>query len=77
MLSSMNTDAMCERLKQMDGIDPNMLSQYTSTIKKVHLLITFKMYPFLKKQDFFFFLILNIILAENITLTVFRHFADI
>ncbi|XP_071353790.1 kinase D-interacting substrate of 220 kDa B isoform X2 [Trachinotus anak] len=37
LLSSMNTDAVCERLKQMDGIDPNMLPQYTSTIKKANI----------------------------------------
>ncbi|CAK6956928.1 kinase D-interacting substrate of 220 kDa B [Scomber scombrus] len=37
LLSSMNTDAVCERLKQMDGIDPNMLSQYTATIKKANI----------------------------------------
>ncbi|XP_029348924.1 kinase D-interacting substrate of 220 kDa B isoform X2 [Echeneis naucrates] len=37
LLSSMNTDAVCERLKQMDGIDPSMLSQYTSTIKKANI----------------------------------------
>lgn len=39
-LSSMSTDAVCERLKQIGGIDPGMLPQYTSTIKKVRLLIT-------------------------------------
>ncbi|KAG7224212.1 hypothetical protein INR49_019947, partial [Caranx melampygus] len=33
----MNTDAVCERLKQMDGIDPNMLPQYTATIKKANI----------------------------------------
>ncbi|XP_022606939.1 kinase D-interacting substrate of 220 kDa isoform X1 [Seriola dumerili] len=37
LLSSMNTDAVCERLKQMDGIDPNMLPQYTSTVKKANI----------------------------------------
>ncbi|XP_040916036.1 kinase D-interacting substrate of 220 kDa B isoform X2 [Toxotes jaculatrix] len=37
LLSSLSTDAMCERLKQMDGIDPNMLPQYTSTIKKANI----------------------------------------
>ncbi|XP_039992526.1 kinase D-interacting substrate of 220 kDa B isoform X4 [Xiphias gladius] len=37
LLSSMNTDTVCERLKQMDGIDPNMLPQYTSTIKKANI----------------------------------------
>uniref|UniRef100_A0AAQ5ZBN1 KAP NTPase domain-containing protein n=1 Tax=Amphiprion ocellaris TaxID=80972 RepID=A0AAQ5ZBN1_AMPOC len=37
LLSSLNTDAVCERLRQIDGIDPNMLSQYTSTIKKANI----------------------------------------
>uniref|UniRef100_A0A3P8U1T2 Kinase D interacting substrate 220 n=1 Tax=Amphiprion percula TaxID=161767 RepID=A0A3P8U1T2_AMPPE len=37
LLSSLNTDAVCESLRQIDGIDPNMLSQYTSTIKKANI----------------------------------------
>lgn len=37
LLSSLNTDAVCERLRQLEGIDPNMLPQYTSTIKKVRV----------------------------------------
>ncbi|XP_049452511.1 kinase D-interacting substrate of 220 kDa B isoform X1 [Epinephelus fuscoguttatus] len=37
LLSSMNTDAVCERLRQLDGIDPSMLPQYTSTIKKANI----------------------------------------
>ncbi|XP_034431903.1 kinase D-interacting substrate of 220 kDa B isoform X5 [Hippoglossus hippoglossus] len=37
LLSSMNTDAVCERLKQMDGIDSSMLPQYTSIIKKANV----------------------------------------
>uniref|UniRef100_UPI0037E7D658 kinase D-interacting substrate of 220 kDa B isoform X1 n=1 Tax=Semicossyphus pulcher TaxID=241346 RepID=UPI0037E7D658 len=37
LLSSMNTDAVCERLKQIDGIDPGMLPQYVSTIKKANI----------------------------------------
>ncbi|XP_070697967.1 kinase D-interacting substrate of 220 kDa B [Pempheris klunzingeri] len=37
LLSSMNTDAVCERLKQTDGLDPSMLPQYTSTIKKANI----------------------------------------
>lgn len=41
VLSSMNTDAVCERLKQIDGIDSSMMAQYTSTIKKVRLLTCF------------------------------------
>ncbi|XP_068435979.1 kinase D-interacting substrate of 220 kDa B isoform X1 [Clinocottus analis] len=36
-LSSMNTDAVCERLRHLDGIDPSMLPQYTSTIKKANI----------------------------------------
>lgn len=39
LLSSMNTDAVCECVKQIDGIDTSMLPQYSSTIKKVRLLI--------------------------------------
>ena len=42
LLSSMNTDAVCERVKQIDGIDYSMLPQYTSTIKKVCLSMTFR-----------------------------------
>ncbi|KAM8834165.1 kinase D-interacting substrate of 220 kDa B isoform 2-T3 [Synchiropus picturatus] len=37
LLSSMTTDTVCERLKQMDGIDHNMLPQYTATIKKANI----------------------------------------
>ncbi|XP_041668150.1 kinase D-interacting substrate of 220 kDa B isoform X2 [Cheilinus undulatus] len=37
LLSSMNTDAVCERLKQTDGIDPNMLPQYIATVKKANV----------------------------------------
>ncbi|XP_058470993.1 kinase D-interacting substrate of 220 kDa B isoform X3 [Solea solea] len=37
LLSSMNTDTVCERLKQIDGIDTSMLQQYTSTIKKANI----------------------------------------
>ncbi|XP_056249166.1 kinase D-interacting substrate of 220 kDa B isoform X2 [Seriola aureovittata] len=37
LLSSMNTDAVSEHLKQMDGIDPNMLPHYTSTVKKANI----------------------------------------
>ncbi|KAF3844914.1 hypothetical protein F7725_008077 [Dissostichus mawsoni] len=37
LLSSMNTDAVCERLRQLDGIDPSMLPQYASTIKKANI----------------------------------------
>ncbi|KAM9354593.1 kinase D-interacting substrate of 220 kDa B isoform 1-T2 [Pholidichthys leucotaenia] len=37
LLSSMNTDAVCERLRQIDGVDSNMLPQYTATIKKANI----------------------------------------
>ncbi|XP_028993933.1 kinase D-interacting substrate of 220 kDa B isoform X1 [Betta splendens] len=37
LLSSMGTDAVCERLKQIDGVDGAMLSQYTATIKKANI----------------------------------------
>ncbi|XP_005723973.1 kinase D-interacting substrate of 220 kDa isoform X2 [Pundamilia nyererei] len=37
LLSSLNTDAVCERLRQLEGIDPTMLPQYTSTIKKANI----------------------------------------
>uniref|UniRef100_A0A674C301 Kinase D-interacting substrate of 220 kDa n=1 Tax=Salmo trutta TaxID=8032 RepID=A0A674C301_SALTR len=37
LLSSMNTDAVCERVKQIDGIDQSMLVQYTATIKKANV----------------------------------------
>jgi len=35
LLSSMNTDVVCERVRLIDGIDQNLLPQYTATIKKV------------------------------------------
>ncbi|XP_072540584.1 kinase D-interacting substrate of 220 kDa B isoform X4 [Salminus brasiliensis] len=37
LLSSMNTDMVCERLKVIDGIDQAMLAQYTATIKKANV----------------------------------------
>ncbi|XP_037652107.1 kinase D-interacting substrate of 220 kDa B isoform X2 [Sebastes umbrosus] len=37
LLSSMNTDAVCERVRQIEGIDPSMLHQYSSTIKKANI----------------------------------------
>ncbi|XP_071183252.1 kinase D-interacting substrate of 220 kDa B isoform X2 [Salvelinus alpinus] len=37
LLSSLNTDAVCERVKHIDGMDPSMLAQYTSTIKKANV----------------------------------------
>ena len=35
LLSSMNTDAVCERVKHTEGMDQSMMAQYTATIKKV------------------------------------------
>ncbi|KAM9435198.1 kinase D-interacting substrate of 220 kDa B isoform 2-T3 [Clarias gariepinus] len=37
LLSSMNTDMVCERLRVMEGIDQVMLAQYTATIKKANV----------------------------------------
>ncbi|XP_051942126.1 kinase D-interacting substrate of 220 kDa B isoform X1 [Hippocampus zosterae] len=37
LLSSMSTDAVCEFLKQIDGIDASMLRQYTATVKKANI----------------------------------------
>ncbi|KAM4724216.1 kinase D-interacting substrate of 220 kDa B isoform 2-T4 [Anableps anableps] len=36
-LSSLGTDAVCERLKQIDGMDPGMLPQYAATITKANI----------------------------------------
>ncbi|XP_055087022.1 kinase D-interacting substrate of 220 kDa B isoform X1 [Periophthalmus magnuspinnatus] len=36
-VSSLNTEAVCERIKLIDGIDPNMLSHYSATIKKANI----------------------------------------
>lgn len=37
LLSSMNTDMVCERLRVMEGIDQAMLAQYTATVKKANV----------------------------------------
>eukprot|EP00063_Salmo_salar_P090838 XP_014065673.1 PREDICTED: kinase D-interacting substrate of 220 kDa-like isoform X2 [Salmo salar] len=37
LLSSLNTDAVCEHVKHIDGMDPSMLAQYTATIKKANV----------------------------------------
>ncbi|XP_066532468.1 kinase D-interacting substrate of 220 kDa B isoform X2 [Hoplias malabaricus] len=37
LLSSMNTDMVCERLKVIEGIDQSMLALYTATIKKANV----------------------------------------
>ncbi|XP_043534206.1 kinase D-interacting substrate of 220 kDa-like isoform X2 [Chiloscyllium plagiosum] len=36
-LSSMNVDAICEKLRQLEGIDQTMLFQYVSTIRKANI----------------------------------------
>ncbi|XP_063771522.1 kinase D-interacting substrate of 220 kDa isoform X2 [Pseudophryne corroboree] len=36
-LASMNVEAVCEKLKQIDGIDQSMLAQYTATIHKANI----------------------------------------
>ncbi len=53
LLSSMSTDVVCERVKLIDGIDQNMLSQYTATIKKVCICQPKKLYPEEKKSNCF------------------------
>uniref|UniRef100_A0A665UCY1 Kinase D-interacting substrate of 220 kDa B-like n=1 Tax=Echeneis naucrates TaxID=173247 RepID=A0A665UCY1_ECHNA len=35
LLSSMTTEAVCERVRQIEGIDQSMMGQYTATIRKV------------------------------------------
>uniref|UniRef100_A0A674BS91 Kinase D interacting substrate 220 n=1 Tax=Salmo trutta TaxID=8032 RepID=A0A674BS91_SALTR len=37
LLSSLNTDAVCEHVKHINGMDPSMLAQYTATIKKANV----------------------------------------
>uniref|UniRef100_A0A674F5X1 Kinase D interacting substrate 220 n=1 Tax=Salmo trutta TaxID=8032 RepID=A0A674F5X1_SALTR len=37
LLSSLNTDEVCERVKQIAGMDSSMLGQYTGTIKKANV----------------------------------------
>ncbi|KAM6915338.1 kinase D-interacting substrate of 220 kDa B-like isoform 2-T2 [Xenentodon cancila] len=37
LLSSMTTDAVCERVRQMEGIDQNLTGQYTATIRKANV----------------------------------------
>ncbi|XP_054909252.1 kinase D-interacting substrate of 220 kDa B isoform X3 [Poeciliopsis prolifica] len=36
-LSSLGTDAVCERLRQIDGMNPSMLPQYAATITKANI----------------------------------------
>lgn len=35
LLSSMTTEAVCERVQQIEGIDQSMIGQYAATIRKV------------------------------------------
>uniref|UniRef100_H3A6L4 Kinase D-interacting substrate of 220 kDa n=1 Tax=Latimeria chalumnae TaxID=7897 RepID=H3A6L4_LATCH len=37
ILSSMNVDAICERLKQIEGLDQSMLPQYSATVRKANI----------------------------------------
>nr|XP_046222460.1 kinase D-interacting substrate of 220 kDa B isoform X2 [Oncorhynchus gorbuscha] len=37
LLSSLNTDVVCELVTHIDGMDPCMLAQYTATIKKANV----------------------------------------
>ncbi|XP_018119490.1 kinase D-interacting substrate of 220 kDa isoform X4 [Xenopus laevis] len=37
VLASMNVDAVCEKLKNIDGIDQSMLAQYTATMRKANI----------------------------------------
>jgi len=34
-LSTMSVEAVCEKLKQIDGLDQSMLPQYSAIIRKV------------------------------------------
>ncbi|XP_009696872.1 PREDICTED: kinase D-interacting substrate of 220 kDa-like [Cariama cristata] len=36
-LSTMSVDAVCEKLKQIDGLDQSMLPQYSATIRKANI----------------------------------------
>lgn len=36
-LNSMNVDAVCERLKQIEGLDQSMLPQYCATVRKANI----------------------------------------
>ncbi|XP_076730337.1 kinase D-interacting substrate of 220 kDa B isoform X4 [Maylandia zebra] len=37
LLSSMTTEAVCERVRHMEGIDQSMIGQYTATIRKANV----------------------------------------
>uniref|UniRef100_G1RRZ7 Kinase D interacting substrate 220 n=1 Tax=Nomascus leucogenys TaxID=61853 RepID=G1RRZ7_NOMLE len=37
LLNSLNVDAVCEKLKQIEGLDQSMLPQYCATIKKANI----------------------------------------
>ncbi|XP_029114177.1 kinase D-interacting substrate of 220 kDa B isoform X3 [Scleropages formosus] len=36
LLSSLDTEGVCEQLKQIDGVDPSLLARYSATIKKAN-----------------------------------------
>lgn len=44
LLSSLNTDAVCELVKQTEGINTTMLPQYTTTIKEVCMSMTLNVF---------------------------------
>ncbi|XP_017294715.1 kinase D-interacting substrate of 220 kDa B isoform X2 [Kryptolebias marmoratus] len=37
LLSSMTTDAVCERVRQIEGIDQSIIGQYTATVRKANV----------------------------------------
>ncbi|XP_062864164.1 kinase D-interacting substrate of 220 kDa B isoform X1 [Trichomycterus rosablanca] len=37
ILSSLSTDGVCERLRQIEGLDSSMLEQYTASVKKANV----------------------------------------
>lgn len=49
-LNSMNVDAICEKLKQIEGLDQSMLPQYCATIKKVMYTLTCRLEAGLRAQ---------------------------
>uniref|UniRef100_A0A8C9VW76 Kinase D interacting substrate 220 n=1 Tax=Scleropages formosus TaxID=113540 RepID=A0A8C9VW76_SCLFO len=36
LLASLDTEGVCEQLKQIDGVDPSLLARYSATIKKAN-----------------------------------------
>lgn len=41
LLSSMTTEAVCERVRLIEGIDQSMMGQYSATIRKVRAVALF------------------------------------